>query len=151
MQTQCLADARFALVRECFVQVPGRMHRWFPQVVPGAAPEITIARHRKGAPATASTLTTRLLSELEPAAGYRIRTRRMDGTPVIGAATALPRPSARTGSSSSPSSPARLALPPQHRDRPLGAVSDCSAFSADDACTWACYDPATPSYASAAP
>jgi len=35
MQTQCLADAGFALVRECFVQVPGRMHRWFPAVVPG--------------------------------------------------------------------------------------------------------------------
>ena len=64
MQTQCLADARFALVRECFVQVPGRMHRWFPQVVPGAAPEITIARHGEGAPDTASTLTPRFKSEL---------------------------------------------------------------------------------------
>ena len=42
MQTQCLADARFALVRECFVQVPRRMHRWFPAVVPGLLINVSI-------------------------------------------------------------------------------------------------------------
>ena len=31
----------------------GKFARWFPQVVPGAASEITMARHKKGAPATA--------------------------------------------------------------------------------------------------
>ena len=62
----------------------GEYARWFPQVVPGAAPKITITRHRKERPPPASFVTPRLKSELQPGGrGYRSQTCRMAGSPVI--------------------------------------------------------------------
>jgi len=46
--------------------VPGVVCTVVPQVVPGAAPEITIAGHGEAAPATVATLIPRFTSELRP-------------------------------------------------------------------------------------
>jgi hypothetical protein len=52
--------------------------------------------------------------------------------------------SERTGSSGSPRTGTRLALPRYTEVGPWDAISDCYALNVDDTCAWACYGPDFP-------